>query len=234
MNICTEKIKNKEYNGAISSELVKVSQEYRVLAVLRYLFPGEYDQMEHGDKPDLQDTINHIGIEVTAAVQGDDMKANRALAEIDKHSSNSQRKAQKKIIESGYDINIFNGIPSISKTGTADSEKSCLLNAIINKCKKADKYKGNFAKIGLAVVLPEIPTSDAEKNIDDWIKEIHSQIESSFDLIYVISHRFCIVYDIKNEYMDKKCLKKTDYCLLCKIARMTAEGDLTLNNSEWK
>ena len=86
----------------------------------------------------------------------------------------------------------------------------------------------------MAVLLSEIPTSYAEDHIIDWIKEIHSEIKTSFDLIYVISSRFCIICDIKNDYMDKKCLENTDNQLLCKIARMTAEGDLMLDSIEWK
>ena len=233
MNINTALIKNKVFEGAISSELVKASQEYRALAVLRYLFPGKFEQMEHGDKPDLQDNINHIGIEVTSAVQADDMKASRLLAEFDENSCEKLTKDLDKIINCGYDINIIYGKMSISRLGTADSEKTCLQNAIIKKCKKADKYK-DYARIGLAVLLPEIPTSYAEDHIIDWIKEIYSEIKTSFDLIYVISNRFCIICDIKNDYMDKKCLENTENQLLCKIARMTAEGELTLDSIEWK
>ena len=109
MNLNTKLVKNKKYNGAIRHELVKVSQEYRVLAVLRYLFPGVYEQMEHGDKPDLQDKTNKVGIEVTAAVQENDMKANRVLAEFDDTSSEKLTKCLDKIINCGYDINIIYG-----------------------------------------------------------------------------------------------------------------------------
>ena len=234
MNINTDLIKNKKFNGAISNDIVNVSQEYRVLAILRYLFPGEYEQMEHGDKPDLQDKIKSFGIEVTAAVQETDMKANRVLAEFDETSSEKFPKDLDKIINCGYDINIIYGKMSISRSGTADSEKTCLQNAIIKKCKKADKYKKKYARIGLAVLLHEIPTSYAENHIIDWIKEIQSEIKISFDLIYVISNRFCITCDIKNDHMDKKCLKNTDNQLICRIARMTAEGELTLDSIEWK
>ena len=234
MNINTELLKNKKYNRAILHRLVKVSQEYRVLATLRYLFPGEYEQMERIEKPDLQDNINHFGIEVTSAVQKDDMKANRAFAEIDKNSSDSQRNAVKKIAESGYDINNTNGIMSISRSGTEDSEKVCLRNAIVNKCPKYHIYKKDFKTIGLAVLLPEIPSTYAENNISNWIKELYSEIDIPFDFIYVISCRFCIVYDIKSNLADKKDLNNTDSQLLSTIGRMTAEGELTLNSIEWK
>ena len=235
MNIYTERINNKIFNGAISSNLVKVSQEYRVLAVLRYLFPGEYEQMEHGDKPDLQDSINHIGIEVTAAVLEDDIKASRLLAEIDDNSSERQMESIEKISQCCYEYHNTDGIKSITKGGGAsDSDKECFCNAIIKKSKKADNYKKDYKRLGLAVILFETPLRDTEDHIIDWIKEIHSEIKTSFDMIFVISSRFCFICDIKNDYMDKKCLENTDNQLLCKIARMTAEGDLTLDSIEWK
>lgn len=234
MNINTELVKNKKYNVAILHELVKVSQEYRVLATLRYLFPGVYEQMEHGDKPDLQDKTNKVGIEVTATVQENDMKANRVLAEFDETSSEKLTKDLDKIINCGYDINIIYGKKSISRSGTVDSEKSCFQNAILKKCKKADQYKADYAKIGLAVLLPEIPTSYAEDHLIDWVKELHSEIDKSFDFIYVISCRFCLLYDILNGNTDKKSLKSSDNQLLCIIARMTAEEELTLDSIEWK
>ena len=233
MNINTDLIKNKKFNGAISNDIVNVSQEYRVLAILRYLFPDKYEQMKKREKPDLQDEINHIGIEVTSAVQENDMKANRAFAELDKTSNKNRKNNIKKISESGYEIHNTNGILSISKCESTDLEKDCLQNAIFKKCGKYDTYKKNFKTIGLAVLLPEIPTSYAEDHIIDWIKEIHSSMKTSFDIIYVISSRFCIICDIKNDYMDKKCLKNMENELLCKIARMTAEGELTLDSIEW-
>ncbi len=147
MNIDSELIKNKRFEEAISDELVKVSQEYRVLAVLRYIFPSKHEQMKHGDKPDLQDKINRIGIEVTAAVQENDMKANRTFVEMGKNSSDSQRFATKKITECGYEINSTIGLMSISKYGTSDSEKTCLHNAIINKCKKLTNIKKIMQKL---------------------------------------------------------------------------------------
>lgn len=234
MNINTDLIRNKKFKRAISDELLKESQEYTVLAVLRYLFPGKYEQMKHADKPDLQDKNNSIAIEVTVAVQESDMKANRAFAKIDKTTSESQEIATTKITECGYEINKTNEIMSIVKGGTSDSEKHGLHKAILNKCKKANNYKMDFHSSGLAVLLSEIPTSDTENHIIDWLKEIHSEIESSFDFIYVISHRFCIMYDIKNDIIGRKCLRSTENRMLRTIARMTAEGEITLESDEWK
>ena len=53
MNIYTERIKNKKINAFITSEQAKHSQEYRVLAILRFLFPNKYKTMLDGESPDL-------------------------------------------------------------------------------------------------------------------------------------------------------------------------------------
>lgn len=80
MRIDTDLIKNKNYIYPIQSSVIKHSQEYITLATLRYLFPQRYETMIKGESPDLQDSVNGIGIEVTAAVRENDMKASRALA----------------------------------------------------------------------------------------------------------------------------------------------------------
>ncbi|MCR5478662.1 MAG: hypothetical protein K6F27_02230 [Ruminococcus sp.] len=234
MNINTELIINKKYEGVISNRLVKISQEYRVLAVLRYLFPGKYEQMKHGDKPDLQDTINRIGIEVTTAVQEDDMKASRTFAEIDKSSRENLQKSLDKIKKCGYEIYDTSGIMHIVKSGTIEAEKNCLCNAILKKCKKANNYEKDFKVIGLAVLFPDNPTRQTEEDIIKWIKELHPEIEQYYKFVYVISSQFCLMYDIKSENIDKKILDKTVNRLLWTIARMTAEGEITLESDEWK
>ena len=73
MNIYTDIVKNKQYSQPIPSELLKHSQEYRVLATLRYLFPQKYNEMALGESPDLQDCGNGIGIEVTVAIRENDI-----------------------------------------------------------------------------------------------------------------------------------------------------------------
>lgn len=55
MKIDTDQIKNKKFTAPIKSELQKHSQEYRVLATLRYLFPNRFENMVTGEAPDLQD-----------------------------------------------------------------------------------------------------------------------------------------------------------------------------------
>ena len=82
MNINTDLVKNKEFASAIKSSALKHSQEYKVLATLRYLFPAKFNTMITGEVPDIQDFVNGIGIEVTSAVKENDMKGSRLLSEL--------------------------------------------------------------------------------------------------------------------------------------------------------
>ena len=82
MKINTDLVKGKKYSSAVKPNTLKHSQEYRVLATLRYLYPSKFDTMITGEAPDLQDSANSTGIEVTAAVKEDDMKVSRAFSEL--------------------------------------------------------------------------------------------------------------------------------------------------------
>ncbi len=100
MNIYTDLVQNKQFGHSIQSNLLKHSQEYRVLATLRYLFPQKYKNMNTGESPDLQDLESGIGIEVTAAVREDDMKATCAFSKLHRASSNRETEKYKRIIRS--------------------------------------------------------------------------------------------------------------------------------------
>ena len=126
MNIFTERVKNQHYSQPIQASLLKHSQEYRVLATLRYLFPQKYNKMAAKESPDLQDFENSIGVEVTAAVREDDMRATRAFSQFCRASSNRERQKNKTQIESsGYSIVPIQGSRlAISTTGTSNGEKN--------------------------------------------------------------------------------------------------------------
>lgn len=70
-------------------------------------------------------------------------------------------------------------------------------------------------------------------NFIDWIKEVFINYEDSFDFVYIISHRFCILYDVKKNGFDEVPISCDENQLLCKIARMTAENEITLADIEW-
>lgn len=236
MNIYTEQVKDKHYSQPIQASLLKHSQEYRVLATLRYLFPQKYDKMVARESPDLQDLENSIGVEVTAAVREDDMRATSAFSKFCRASSNREMQKYITAIESsGYSIVSIQGSKSaISTTGTSNGEKIFFQKSIRKKKVKLSQYRENFNVLGLAIVLPEIPTSEAESHFIDWICEVFREDDDLYDFVYVLSCRFCIYYDVQADYSQKRPISREEHTLLCTIARMTAEGELTLDDQEWQ
>lgn len=67
MNIHTNLVKSKRFTSSIEPSILKHSQEYRVLATLRYVYPEKFDAMITGETPDLQDSTSSTGIEVTVS-----------------------------------------------------------------------------------------------------------------------------------------------------------------------
>lgn len=233
MKINTDLVIGKQYSTAIEPQLLKHSQEYRVLATLRYLYPSKFDNLIIGEAPDLQDCANSIGIEVTAAVQNNDMRASRALSELLRTDTKNVKKRKKSIEASGYTIVPLPGNKiAISTTGTADEEKKCFQESIRRKTKKLKQYQTKFRQLGLAILLPEIPTSYAESKLTNWLAELTSESGNSFDFVYVISHRFCMYCDFTGNIIEKYPLSDTESICLAKIGRMTAEGQLKLTDSE--
>ena len=234
MNINTDLVKNKEFASAIKSSALKHSQEYKVLATLRYLFPARFNTMITGESPDIQDCVNEIGIEVTAAVKENDMKVSRIFSELHQGKPMDKEKRKEKIKLSEYSfVPINDEKAAISTTGTSDGEKCIFQECIRKKTKKLQQYRANFKSIGLAIIFPEIPTSHAENNLSEWTYEIFKKSDTLFDFVYVISHRFCIYYDTQSNVSEKHLLTCEENELLSKIARMTAEGELSLTDKEW-
>ena len=233
MKINTDLVNAKKFNSEIRPNLLKHSYEYRVLATLRYLYPEQFDTMFTGESPDLQDFQNRIGIEVTAAVTENDMRASRAFSSLRQCNPKEKEKYKSLIALSGYTfVPIVGNKSAISKFGTADGEKYLIQQSIRRKLNKLKNYRENFNDIGLAIILPETPTSHAEKMLPEWISETFNESGTLFNFVYVISHRFCVYYDTILNVIDKKALTSNENLWLSTIGRMTAEGELSLTESE--
>ena len=50
MKLNTYRVKNKRVNSYIDEKKFKLSQEYFVLAFLKYMFPSKYKDLLHGDR----------------------------------------------------------------------------------------------------------------------------------------------------------------------------------------
>ena len=88
--------------------------------------------------------------------------------------------------------------------------------------------------MGLAILLPEIPTSYAENHLSEWITELLDESANLFDFVYVISHRSCLYYDMQAKKTEKRSLTQDESLSLATIGRMTAEGELTMTDTEWQ
>ena len=234
MKIYTDSVKNKIFSSSVKPSILKHLQEYRVLATLRYVYPEKFDAMTTGEAPDLQDSTNSTGIEVTAAVKEDDMKVSRAFSELNQGKPKDIAKRKKIIESSGYSfVPLKDEKVAISTSGTADGEKYFFQQSILRKTKKLQQYRTNFTRIGLAILLPEIPTSYAENHLSEWISEMFDESANLFDFVYVISHRFCLYYDTQAKSTEKHSLIQDESWLLATIGRMTAEGELSMTDEEW-
>ena len=234
MDINTDLVKSKKYIAPIKSNIQNSSQEYRVLATLRYLYPGRFDNMIKRESPDLQDLGNSAGIEVTVAVRRDDMKASRTFSELCQGEPEKKEKYKKIIKDCGYSCGLLKGEKvTISSTGTSNGEKDFFQDSMRKKAKKCPLYRMRFLTVGLAILLPEIPTSYAETHLSEWISEAIHDTVNLFDFICVISHRFCIYYDVQTNGIEKHTLTQEESNRLSMIGRMTAEGDLSLMDKEW-
>ncbi len=234
MKIDTDLVRKKAFVSSIKPSNLKFSQEYKVLAILRYLYPQRFGSMAKGESPDFQDATNDTGIEVISAVKENDMLVSRAFSDLCQGKPENKEKSKKKIAENGYSILPIQGNKvAISTAGTADGEKALFQKSIRKKAQKLQQYRTNFKKIGLAILLPEIPTSYAEEHFSEWIEEVLNESENLFDFVYVLSHRFCIYYVPKQKISEKRLLTDEEYRLLSTIARMTAEGELSLTDTEW-
>ena len=137
MKINTDLVKGKKYCSAIKPNTLKHSQEYRVLATLRYLYPSKFDTMITGEAPDLQDSASSTGIEVTAAVKEDDMKVSRAFSELNQGKPKDIEKRKNIIKSSGYfSVPLKDEKVAISTSGTADGEKRFFKKAYEERRKK--------------------------------------------------------------------------------------------------
>lgn len=99
--------------------------------------------------------------------------------------------------------------------------------------KKLPQYREKFKEIGLAIILPEIPTTYAEEHFYEWTSEIFESESEKFDFIYVISHRFCTYHNVQESTSKKYILTSEEKRLIATLARMTAEGELSLTDIEW-
>lgn len=232
MKLNTRRVIEKEFNGRIDSQLLKTSQECRALATLRYIFPNQFNPVMLAEAPDLQDQERNIGVEVTAAVKKNDMKAASAFCEYIKTDDIKRKELLLKQIDesSSSVISVSNSIEAMM-SGGGQNEEAIYKEALRRKKEKAEEYKQVVKQLFLVVIFLEIPSRETEACLEQWTMDVIT--EKEFDGVYVISERFCIHIDLLVENVTKYSIKKEENELIRKIGRMTAEGEIKLSVEEW-
>lgn len=233
MRLYTKRLKEMSFSGAIDEQLLKLSMEYRALAILKYLFPNRYENVVHNDRPDLQG--EKIGIEVTVADSSQDMRVNKEFL---KFCDGSNREVRKKTIEQDehYQLLQVQGIDILSAGGGMNlvKEKEKVQAAIKNKIESVKRYPNNpFQTMELFILITEIPSLAVSESIIEWInEEMERDQEEIFDRIYVFARRHCYYCERYGSAFNRG-ISKEDYQMLSRIGRATAENRLSLEDEEW-
>lgn len=232
MNLNTVRVKEKRFNGAIDKKLFKHSKEYLVLAILKYLDPNRYEKVVLRDRPDLQG--EELGIEVTIAESQNDMQADREFAQY--CEGNNKKRRMETIQKDGRHVIVrYKHMDAmISGGGVNLEEKSIIQEAIKRKIASVKKYPDNhYKQMELAIIRTEIPSSLWMESVTDWVSEVvRDECEQIFSRIYVIGGNTCFTINNDGSNNTHK-IEKEQFKRLSIIGRMTAEGELTIDDEEW-
>lgn len=232
MNIFTDRVIRKRFSKAIDTEQSKHSLEYRVLATLRYKYPGKFEHMIQDDSPDLQDEDGSCGVEVVKVCRPEEEKDLREYSKRAKMGSSEGEKTFKSAI---YRMEKRNGNKYlISSAGLClEAERRKIETALSNKEKKADNYRRKFDKVGLALVYTENLLEEVKEEVPQWIKKSDCYQRHKFDFFFFLSEASLISVDSQTGKVSEVEIKAPESLCLKRIARMTVEKELNLDSEEW-
>ena len=232
MNLNTPRILNKKISGYIKDEQrLKRSQEYFVLAFLKYKFPDKYDDVFRSDRPDLQG--EKVFVEVTTLDTYTDMQANKEFA---KYCEDCDERRIKTIEKTGNAVGDIVGINAtkMHRGGGYNFESDHLLleNRIYEKINKAKGYDVKNRTPELALVKEDRP-------FQEWLEKIGSSLETIvndqeiYETIYILFPNNCI-YIERGKFPQTIDLSQNEFLRLKTIGRMTAEEEINTDDEEWK
>ena len=157
MHLETDRITAYKLGTQIESNKIKYFQEYYVLAVLKYLYPDEFDDWFKDEKPDLQSKNKNRGIEVVQVINPTKAEnysffAKKPEKVLEERSIKKFRGNGCRIVETPCGTSLVEGGGYNEKI-----EKGVVLDVIRKKIKKISEYNENVKNVGLAIVLTEHP-----------------------------------------------------------------------------
>ena len=231
VNIKTNRVKEKEqgFDGVIDDRLLKFSQEYFALAVLKYLYHQRYKDVVKSERPDLQG--DGIGIEVTLVDLANDMQADKEFVRYHRDRCvgriNTIQKCGKHVI--GTDV----GIALQSGGGYNDCEIEYLSKRFDKKIKKSNKYK-RFPVMELVLIKKDCPVQEWIEGLSEVLMPQIERKDNIFDRVYVIYPYKCARFERGSRKSYENIMSASEYKDLRIIGRMTAEGEISLGDEEWK
>lgn len=234
MNTETDRLVNgiQFINGAINSRILKDSQEYYALAVIKSLFPDDYKTLmkKETDRPDLKNIDDLYGVEVTTADSKNDNEDNRLFSI---YSKDKKKKIKDKLKKHGKKISETNGIMHLSSGGGYGVEKDnqLLIHSISEKIESAAKYALNYKFLDLVVIKNERVPSIWDEEIFRCVDTALSQDKKMFRNVFVIYNEYC--YWVDSDGTHKK-IRINNRDRLKLLGRLTAEGVIKVEDEEWK
>lgn len=228
MNLRDE-VRSFQVTTALSTELIKTSREYNVLAILKYSFPDCFTKLHKAEAPDLQDDDGNLAVEVTwggsprdELISGESLKYTHAKTEVEKVRS------LQKIRKNGGDRD---AVSTSYPVGTSESDKKNVIEVFRKKLKKADNYRQSFQRIGLAIII-DIPLFFFDD--PQWGKRLSYINDDSFDFVAIIHWSGVDIYDFKTGKYINKRISREDMDALKRLGRMTAEGIIKDDDPVWE
>lgn len=235
MHIDSERLENgfNNIHGAIDPRLLKDSQEYYALAVLKTLYPDDYKDLKkkEEDRPDLKSIDEHYGVEVTTADSNEDNADNRLLSQ---YCETKNKKLKNKIEQHNKNVIEIHGITNVIQTGgyseSRNDDNELLIKSIVKKIDSAKKYLTNYDALELVVIKNELVPSIWENGIISCINHALENQNEVFRKVHLIYKGKCYSVTSDGNYSIKNIENNQKLRLL---ARLTAEKEILPDDYEW-
>ena len=224
--ISRDEIRNFSVTKPLPSGLIKKSEEYKALAILKYSFPDCFSKLHKDESPDLQDSDGDIGVEVTS---GESMSDHIITSESIKYRHSNSEAEKKKILQkiqnSGGNTD---GFIIDYPVGNADIDMKNVKTAFEKKIAKADSYRKRFKYIGLAILI------DCPLFIDQpWGNTLSNINNGKYDFVALLHWSGVALYDFKTDNYTYSQISREDMDDLKRLGRMAAEGIIKDNDPIW-
>lgn len=222
-------IRNYKVTSPLPAELIKISREYRALAILKYSFSDYFSKLHKAEAPDLQDDNGNLAVEVTwggsprnERISGESLKYSHAKTEDEKE------KSLQIIRKNGGDRN---AISTSYPVGTSEDDKKNVIEVFRKKLKKVDNYRQSFRRVGLAIIIDIPMFFFDDPQWGRWLSDINND---SFAFVAIIHWSGVDIYDFKTGEYSNKRIKRDDMDALKRLGRMAAEGIIRDDDPVWE